>query len=56
MENNMLEEAIVSIQDFICRVADKNDPKTEMETAVLPKTIGAFIDLLRYKEEKDRKK
>lgn len=56
MENTILEETIVSVQDFICRVTDKDEPKAPEEVAVLPETIKAFTALVVLKCELDKKK
>lgn len=49
MENSILEEAIISVHEFICRVSDKDGPKTDAEVAVLPEMVTKLMVLLSYK-------
>lgn len=52
--NEAIEEVIVSVQDYICRLTDKDGVKTDAEIATLPETINAFTGLLAFKFEMDR--
>lgn len=56
MENAVLEETIISVQDFICRVTDKDAPKAPEEVAILPEIIRAFTGLIALKSELTKKK
>lgn len=52
MENNMLEEVIVAVQDFICRVSGKQCAKTDEEVKALPEMTHLFMELLQFRADR----
>lgn len=51
-ENNMLEEVIVAVQDFICRVSGEQYAKTDEEVKALPEMTRLFMVLLQFRADR----
>ncbi len=51
-ENNMLEEVIVAVQDFICRVSGEQCAKTDEEVKALPEMTRLFMVLLQFRADR----